>query len=122
MEKSVDGDIREDLHAILPNEADLKNWDKHWKKSKDAQKLLNTFILSQRERERYYQEFGKFPEEFPDGSEGQLEWTYPRTKESKQYVKELTERNPTHSAKRPSRSKKEVTPPKVREPWRPPPH
>lgn len=106
-------------------EADLKNWDKHWKKSKDAQKVLNNFIITQREIENYLQEFGGLPKEFPDGSEGQLEWTYPRTKESKEYVKELTERNPTHSAKRPSRSKKEVTPPKIlppREPWRPPPH
>lgn len=96
---------------------DLEHYDKNLRKVKDTTKTLNEAIISQREKERYLEAFGKLPEE-----KDYLDWVYPRTKESREYVKKLTESNPTHTAKRPSRSKKEVQPPKHKEPWKPPAH
>lgn len=101
-------------------EADLVNWDKHYRKSKDLQKIINDYIRSEREKALYLQEFGSFPKEYEPGSEGHLEWV--NSIERSRYVKKLTQANPTHSAKRPSRSKKAVSPPVSPEPWRPPAH
>jgi hypothetical protein len=103
-------------------EADLENWEKNKRKSKDLEKLINSYIITQREKDRYLEIFGKLPEEFPDGSEGQLEWDYPKTKESREYVKKLTETNPTSTAKFPGRKSAKIHPPVRKEPGRPPKH
>lgn len=101
-------------------EANLENWDKNYTKVKSLTKEINKYIVTQRERKRYFEEKGYFPEEYPEGSEGHLEWS--NTIERSRYVKKLTEKNETSTAKKPSRAKKSIKPPKVKEPWRPPPH
>jgi hypothetical protein len=45
-------------------EADLENWEKNKRKSKDLEKLINSYIITQREKDRYLEIFGKLPEEF----------------------------------------------------------
>lgn len=97
---------------------DLENYDKNLNKVKTLTKILNNFIVSERQVKLYLEEFGKLPKEYPVGTEGHLQWT--NSIERSRYVKKVTEANPTHSAKRPSRSKKEVTPPSVHIPWTPP--
>jgi hypothetical protein len=96
-------------------EADLEHWHKNYQKVKDLTKVINAYIVTQREKERYLEVFGKFPEEYdwPEWKQGI---------ERSRYVKKLTEKNETSTAKKPSRAKKSIKPPKVREPWRPPPH
>lgn len=103
---------------------DLLNYDKNLRKVKEAQKVINNALIEQREKELYFAEKGYFPEEYPEGSIGYLQWIYPKTKESKAYVKEYTEANPTSTAKRPSRSRKKKEPAakKPSEQWKPPPH
>jgi hypothetical protein len=81
-------------------------------------KVINDALIIEREKERYLEQIDMIPKEFEPGTEGDLQWSYPRTKESKEYLKDLIERNPTHTAKRPSRSKKPPIPPKG--PWRAP--
>lgn len=38
------------------------------------------------QRKEYLENVGRLPEEYPEGSEGHLQWTYnPRTKKSREY-------------------------------------
>lgn len=99
--------------------ADLEQWGKAYEKVKSTMKVINTAIITERERSRYFDEFGRFPQEFPEGSEGHKQWTNGR--ERTKYVKELTERNETSTAKKPSRAKKTKAAAKPGK-WVPPPH
>lgn len=101
-------------------ECDLDNYAKNLLKQKNTIKLLNEYIISQREKDRYLEAFGKLPDEYPEGSEGHLEYLYPRTKESKEYVTKLTETNETSTHKKPG--PKNIRPPVRKIPWKPPNH
>lgn len=80
-------------------------------------KIINDALIEERELALYIAQTGKLPVEYIEG-EGYLQWVYPRTKESKEYVKNLIASNPTHTAKKPSRSKKPPT--KSSLPWQAP--
>lgn len=87
-------------------------WRKNYLKIKNLNKVINEFIVTEREKALYFEEKGYFPEEFdfPEWKQG-----IERTK----YVKELTEGNETSTSKRPT---PKTIKPAIRKPWKPPNH
>lgn len=101
---------------ILPNICDVDNYHKNLEKIKNTTKLLNEYIILQRERTLYFEEKQYFPEEFdwPEWKQGI---------ERSRYVKKLTEENETSTAKRPRpQNIKPAKNPKPKLPWTPPKH